>query len=85
MKLSVIRVADVRHTSTPELIRRYVGVVLGGDLRDPGDRIVEAQPHQAVALDDVDGRRWLRGGTGTPSGADGTRTQRPSAPNVQPW
>ena len=28
--------------------------MLGGDLRDPGDRVVEAQPHQPVALDDVE-------------------------------
>ena len=61
------------------------GVVLGGDLGDPGDRIVEAQPHQPVALDDVDRAQVARGGIGTLSGAEGTRTQRPSAPNVQPW
>ena len=29
--------------------------------------------------------RWARGGGGTLSGFEGTRTQRPAAANVQPW
>ena len=64
-------------------------VVLVGDDRDAvgsvdgvPPRHTQTRPYRS-AQPNVD--RCARGGGGTCSAADGTRTQRPSSPNVQPW
>ena len=85
-KLSTIRVADVRHTLDRRVDPPERRVVLLRRGRDRRRRLAEAHPHQPVALVAVVRARGGRAAArGTPSVADGTRTQRPSSPNVQPW
>jgi hypothetical protein len=85
MKLSVMRVADVFHVSTPELMRRYAGSCSAGISGMPATgspRQIHTNPYCSTTWIVW---RWHFGGSGVPADAEGTRTQRPSAPNVQPW
>ncbi len=84
-KLSTIRGADTCHRCMPLLIRRNEGsasCAMVGISPAGSSRHTQTRPYRSST---TPVRRWAAGGTVASSPDDGTSTQRPASPNVQPW